>query len=184
MRSSVRSDVMKRVSRRGSWAGPGHAAGFRVLPCVVAVMLTSACGDGLGGGVLQADMPDPALPAISVADVSVEEGDAGTGRMVFELGLSRASGETVTVGFSTADVSASAGADYTAVSGIVSFAPGETSAQITVQVIGDTSAETDESLRLNLSEPQNAIIAGGYATGRILDDDLPAGVVLGFDTRH
>ncbi len=184
MRSSVRSDVMKRVSDSGSWARRVHATGSRVLPCLVAVMLTSACGDGLGGGVLQADMPDPALPAISVADVSVDEGDAGTGRMVFELGLSRASDETVTVGFSTADVSASAGADYTAVSGIVSFAPGETSAQITVQVIGDTSAETDESLRLNLSEPQNAIIAGGYATGRILDDDLPAGVVLGFDTRH
>ena len=129
--------------------------------------------------MLQADLPDPTLPAISVADVSIEEGDAGTGRMVFELGLSRASGEMVTVGFSTADVSASAGADYTAVSGIVSFAPGETTAQITVQVIGDTSAETDESLRLNLSEPQNAIMAGASANGFILDDDLLTGPGLG-----
>lgn len=174
---------MKGPSSAGSWPGSGRAPGFHVPVCLVGAMLTGACGAGTDGGVLQTVLPDPALPRISVADVSIVEGDGGTGLMVFALDLSSAVDEPVTVSYSTADVSASAGADYAAVSGIVGFAPGETTARITVQVMGDTSAETDESLRLNLSGPQNAVIVGAYATGLILDDDLPAAAVLGFDNR-
>jgi Calx-beta domain-containing protein/List-Bact-rpt repeat protein len=85
--------------------------------------------------------------------------------------LSPASSQTVTVDFATADGTATAGADYAAESGTVSFAAGETSTTIAVEVLPDTADEPDETLFVDLSNAVGATISDGRGTGTILDDD-------------
>ncbi|MGH2651226.1 MAG: matrixin family metalloprotease, partial [Actinomycetota bacterium] len=77
-------------------------------------------------------------PTISIDNVSVTEGNAGTVNAVFTVSLSASSGQTVTVNFATADGTAVAGSDYVATSGVLTFNAGETSKSVTVVVNGDT----------------------------------------------
>jgi chitinase len=112
-------------------------------------------------------------PAVTIADVSVPEGNAGTKAAAFTVTLSAASVQPVTVSFATANGTATAGSDYVAASGTVTFAPGTTSQTIVVTVNGDTAAEADEAFVVNLSAPANAVIADDQATGTITNDDLP-----------
>ncbi len=109
---------------------------------------------------------------LSVADVTAVEGNAGSpGSMVFEVRLLSAATGTVTVDYATADGTAMAGADYLATSGSLTFAPGETLKFVTVDLVGDSAFEVDETLSLNLSNAAGAPIARGLATGTIADDD-------------
>ena len=115
-------------------------------------------------------------PAIEINDVSVAEGTSGTTPAVFTVSLSSASTEAVSVAYASADGSATAGSDYSAVSGSLTFAPGETTKSITVLVTGDTVIEPDEAFFVNLSSPTNATIARRQGQGSILNHDptLPA----------
>lgn len=65
-----------------------------------------------------------ALPSVSVADTTVTEGNSGTTKAAFTITLSKASTKPVTVNYTTANGSATAGQDYTAGSGTVTFAAG------------------------------------------------------------
>jgi probable HAF family extracellular repeat protein len=114
----------------------------------------------------------PSTPTISIADApAVIEGNTGTTAATFTVNLSAASARTVTVDYATADDTATAGSDYQATSGRLTFAPGETSKTITVQVIGDHVAEPNETFIVHLSSPTNAVIAGYVGEGTILDDE-------------
>jgi len=111
-------------------------------------------------------------PSIGIADApAVMEGNAGTRAATFTVNLSEPSDQFVTVDFTTAAGSAAADSDYQTTSGTVTFAPGETSKTITVQVIGDRLVEPNESFVVNLSAPTNATIADGQGIGTILDDE-------------
>jgi chitinase len=88
--------------------------------------------------------------------------------------LSASSPATGTVGYASADGSATAGSDYTAVSGTLSFAPGTTLQTIGVPVLGDTAVELDETFLVNLSAAVNATVADGQGQGTITNDDVPA----------
>jgi probable HAF family extracellular repeat protein len=127
--------------------------------------------DGWGHGYLLSPIP-PGTPLVSIADApAVTEGNAGTTEAVFTVNLSNECSETVTVAYATADAGATAGSDYQATSGTLTFAPGETSKTITVLVNGDRLAESDEMFVVNLSSPTNAVIADGQGFGTILDDE-------------
>jgi hypothetical protein len=115
--------------------------------------------------------PPPPAPSIAINDRSVIEGNTGTQAMTFTVSLSAAYGQTVTVGYSTADGTATAGSDYQAISGTLTFAPGETSQTIMVQVIGDRLPEANETFLVNLSDPTNASVADGQGIGTIVDDE-------------
>jgi hypothetical protein len=57
----------------------------------------------------------------------------------------------------------------------VTFAPGQTTQPVTVQVNGDTAVEPDETFNVNLSNAQgNAAILDGVGLGTITNDDAPA----------
>lgn len=136
----------------------------------VGLTLTSDAGDPLAtGSATILDDDDP--PGVSVGDATVGEGDAGTASLTFTVSLDRPSGRTVTVDYATKDGSATEGTDYTKGSGKVTFAPGETSKDVVVDVTGDTTDEPDETLGLDLSSPTNATLTDGTATGTIVDDD-------------
>ena len=118
-------------------------------------------------------VPPTTLATLSVGDTSVTEGNSGTVNAVFNVTLSVAASQTVTVGYSTADGTATAGSDYSAVSGTLTFPPGTTTRPISVPVIGDRIFEGNETFFVNLSAPVGATIADGQGVGTIIDDDPP-----------
>ena len=128
--------------------------------------------DGQGLGTIT---NDDGQPSLSVNDVTVTEGDSGTTSATFTVTLAPASGQNVSVDYSTADGTATAPADYAATSGTLTFAPGQTTRTVTVLVAGDTLDENNETFLLNLSNPSNATIGDGSGVGTITDDDpLPS----------
>jgi len=115
----------------------------------------------------------PSTPALSVGSVSKAEGNGGTSNLAFTVNMSKASATPVTVQYATSNGTASAGQDYTATSGTITFAAGETSKTVNVAVSGDATAEADETFTLTLSNASGATIATATATGTITDDDTP-----------
>jgi hypothetical protein len=114
---------------------------------------------------------DDPLPTLSISDATVIEGNAGTKTLSFTVNLSAASGRSVTVQYATADDSATAGSDYIARNGTLTFLAGATSQTFTVTVNGDTTVESNERLLINLFSATNAVIADGAGDGLILNDD-------------
>ena len=114
-----------------------------------------------------ATVPGPL--ALSVADAQAREGPGVT--LDFAVTLNRAASGTVTVDYATADGTATAGADYTATSGMLTFAPGETAKTVNVPVLDDAHDDTGETLTLTLSNASGARIRDGQATGTIENSD-------------
>lgn len=149
----------------------------------VLLTLANAIGATIGAqdtAVLEIVDDDPE-PTISVADVSQLEGDAGTTPFVFNVTLSNASSQTVSVVANTNPGSAASGADYNpVVNQTITFNPGELVATVTVDVIGDTASEPpSQDFTVDLGNPVNASIADGQGVGTIVDDD--AGAVFSID---
>jgi hypothetical protein len=114
----------------------------------------------------------PETPALTVSDVAVSEGDAGAVNAVFTVRLSAATSLPVTVTWFTSNGIAVAGADYLGVpETTLTFAPGETSKTITVQVLGDTVDEPDEWFFVNFHNATNAVISDPQGEATIVDDD-------------
>ncbi|MCD4751383.1 MAG: PKD domain-containing protein, partial [Thermoanaerobaculales bacterium] len=111
------------------------------------------------------------FPRISITDSSAIEGDSGSTPATFTITLDAAVSATVTVNWATADGSATAGADYAAASGTVTFLPMDTSETISVDVLGDLLDEPDQTFFVNLSAPSNGSIVDGQGVGTITDDD-------------
>ena len=112
----------------------------------------------------------------SVADASVTEGDSGTASLTFTVTLSPGADMTTTVDWTTSKESgdtATPGTDYTAGSGTLTFAAGETSKTVTVKVTGDEIDEDNETLTVILSNATGGAGLGTAktATGTITDDD-------------
>jgi Tol biopolymer transport system component len=124
--------------------------------------------DNQGQGTINDNDPTPSL---SINDLSVAEGDAGTTPATFTVTLSAASGQTVTVNYATADNSAVAGSDYQPASGMLTFNPGDTTETVTVLVNGDTTFEQNETFFVTLSGPTNATILDSQGQGTIFNDD-------------
>src|SRR4051794_2508057 len=139
---------------------------------------TSLVNSGLRGFCV-ASKPLP-FPQITISDALVFEGDGGTTNAIFEVTLIGGSNEVVSVNYSTADNSATAGSDYTSASGTVVFNAGESNKTIVVTVSGDTEPENDEVLLVNLSNPVNGVLLRAQAAGTIYNDDCRTDVQLAF----
>ena len=122
--------------------------------------------------------PQGTGPRISIVSGQVEEDDAD-GNISLSLTLSPSSLQTVTVDYATSDGTASAGSDYTAASGTLTFSPGQTDKTITLTITNDDVDEADETITVTLTNPSNATLQTGAdeGTGTIRDDDT-AGVTL------
>ena len=100
-----------------------------------------------------------------MADASAPEG----GTLAFAVTLAPAAPGTVSVDWATSDGTAKAGTDYTAASGTLVFAPGETSKTVSVAVLADEEAEGAETMVLTLSNASGAGLADARATGTVSD---------------
>jgi len=111
---------------------------------------------------------------ISAIDSSVTEGDSGTTNLNFSIRLSQSDRtNTITVSYTTADGTAMAGTDYQAKSGTITFAPKTTTQTVSIPVIGNLVQDGNRTLSLRLSNPVNATLSDGTATGTIVDNDSP-----------
>ena len=93
----------------------------------------------------------------------------GSATATFTISLSAPSGKPVTVSYATANDSATAGSDYQAVSGSVTFAPGETTKTVTVTILADSLPEGTETFFVRLTGPANATVLDGEGLGSIVD---------------
>ncbi|MEI6239399.1 MAG: Calx-beta domain-containing protein [Planctomycetia bacterium] len=113
-----------------------------------------------------------APPTVTIASASVSEGNFGTKSLGFVVSLSAAAQATTTVAYATANGTATAGTDYLAASGSVTFRAGQRTATIVVTIKGDTTAEANETFTITLSSPVNCTLGTSItATGTILNDD-------------
>ena len=159
-------------------AGDASGAGVAVLENTLELnggTIRSASGAGENANLAHAGVDYNVLhkvdsrPALSVADARANEGAGASA--AFKVSLSRAATETVTVDYATADGTAEAGSDYTASSGTLTFAAGETSKTVNVPVLDDAVDEGEETFTLRLSNAQGARIRDGEAVGTITNDD-------------
>ena len=137
--------------------------------CAEAAVVCTADGTRLSAGAA-ATVPGPA--SFSVADAAVQEGPNAT--LDFTVTLSRARHEATTVDYATSDGTATAGADYSADSGTLTFEAGETGKTVSVAVLDDDHDEGSETMTFTLSNPVPAATAklgDATATGTIANTD-------------
>jgi fibronectin-binding autotransporter adhesin len=107
-----------------------------------------------------------------ISNTSAKEGNSGTKVFSFSVGLSGTALYPVTVNFATASGTATAGSDFVAASGTLTFAKGQSLGYVTVSVIGDRTREGNETFYVTLSNPSpNAYLGTSQATGTITNDD-------------
>src|SRR5262249_6497475 len=155
-------------------------------PCDVEVHYTGNLGSGTLAGGYTVD--GGTTPTIVPGAASITEGNSGTKTLNIPVTLSAASAQTVTAHWGTVQINAGneheakPGADYVAVSGIVTFAPGQTTATVPVTVNGDVLDEYDELFLVAFTNPTNATIGGFYGLGfgQITDDDALPTIVPDF----
>jgi Calx-beta domain len=120
------------------------------------------------------------VPFLTITDSTVTEGNAGTTtNMVFTVNLLAATGRTVSASFTTANFGAfgggscsNPGTDYEINGGLFTLQPGSSAFTIPVKICGDTSAESNEQLRVVLSNATGATILGPQGIGTIVNDDV------------
>ncbi len=151
---------------RGKLVVPGDAAG-KLLKLTLTIRAGGASASRTAGFHVRGAPP----PTVSIGDASVAEGNSGTTALSFQVTLSSAASQAVSVHYATSDGTATAPSDYAATSGTVTFAPGAKSQTISVSVVGDVNIEQDETFTVTLSSPSNAFLGHATATGTITNDD-------------
>ena len=116
---------------------------------------------------------------ISVSDARVEE--AAGAVLAFAVTLSRSASSPITINYATSDGSATAGADYTAASGILTIESGSSSGSIEVTVLDDSHNDGEETLTLTLSNASSRVLTDATATGTIENHDaMPRALIARF----
>jgi hypothetical protein len=134
--------------------------------------------DSQGQATITNDDEAPPVPAISIDNARVTEGNSGTRLANFTVSLSMTPTATITVDYATANGTATSPGDYLSTGGTLTFAPGETSKTVSVTVNGDTLVEADETFFVNLTnQSANAIISDNQGQGTILNDDAATLVI-------
>jgi len=143
----------------------GHYFGFHISASPAAPQPTFETGQRLVTiRNFVAPVPVVGLPTLSIYDLVVPEPTNGTANAVFPVRLSAAQTQAVTVAYSTVNGTATAGADYQAASGTLTFNPGETNQTITVAILADAINEGTETFLAVLTNPTNATLAKSQAT--------------------
>ena len=130
----------------------------------------SGLEDAFGGWIRD----DDPRPRVWIVDGYANEGDRGRTDMAFTVVLSDPSGAEVSWATEdlNADGAATAGDDYLAASGTLTFAAGERMKTIGVSVTGDTLDEDDEAFRVRITDFGRGVsFRPGWATATIWDDD-------------
>ena len=151
----------------------------------IGITLMGGKGCDERGGVCTSDgrrlsnSPSATVPGLATLSVADARGDEGPGASVeFTVRLGRAASRPVTVQYATSDGSATAGDDYVAARGTLTFAPGVTAQPIAVSINDDAHDEGEETFTLTLSDASGARLGEAIATGTIVNSDPMPGAWL------
>jgi len=115
-------------------------------------------------------------PTLSISDVSINEGNAGSTEVFFVVTVANPNAQTVSVDFQIVEGTATQGSDYSVISssGTMTFFAGVTTQKIKVTINGDVVDEQrDETFLVNLLKVTNATITDNQGVGTIINDDGP-----------
>jgi Ca2+-binding RTX toxin-like protein len=127
--------------------------------------------DSLDGGDGD-DLIDGVGTFAFISDVSVTEGDTGSQSATLTVSLTQPTITGLMISFTTVSGTATAGQDFVATSGVLTFGPSETSKTISVTVIADRIGEGGESFFVDLSTTSSIGISDARGEITILDDDV------------
>lgn len=122
------------------------------------------------GSTTSANVAEGPHPSLSISDVQASEND---GSIVATVRLGSDEAQSVSVDYATSNGTAIAGEDYDAMSGTLTFAPGQSTRTISINLRPDANLEEDETFTLTLSHALGAEIIRSTATLTILNDDDP-----------
>ncbi|UWX53942.1 hypothetical protein NYZ99_12635 [Maribacter litopenaei] len=148
------------VGDKGVYSGPGvtddgNGLTYTFDPAVAGEGITTITytytnANGCSSSATDEILIFPEKALIYINDVTQVEGTGGTTNFVFQVSLSRPSSETLIVDYQTYDNFAISPDDFTAVSGTLTFNPGEASKQFTVDVVPDSEVESDETFLVQI----------------------------------
>ncbi len=131
--------------------------------------------DGLAIDDFSLAVPGPVggPPVLEAGDTSADEGDTGTTPLFFAFTLDKPAGaDGVAIEYATQDGTAAAGSDYVATTSTVTIPAGETSVVVSVDAIGDTAQEADETFFLDIVAATGADIGKGRGVATLRNDDF------------
>ena len=147
----------------------GHQVDVAVGDTTATVTVTATDGETTRAYRVVVKRPAPEVetstPTLSIAGGSGTEGADSS--ISFTVTLDEAASDTVTVDYATSDGTATAGSDYTAASGTLTFDAGTTSKTISVSMADDETDESDETFTVTLSNASGADLGTSTATGTI-----------------
>ncbi|MEI6332392.1 MAG: Calx-beta domain-containing protein, partial [Pseudanabaena sp. ELA645] len=151
------------------------------------VALTLATGTGYTIGTTTAVIGtitnDDLLPTINLsASQTIVEGFTSPQNVTYTVTLSNASSQTITVNYTTANGTATAGSDYTSTSGTITFNAGITSQVINIPILNDSINEANETFTLTLSSPTNANLGVTTTATTTITDTLSTSVTTTLPT--
>lgn len=136
---------------------------------LVTLLLVGGCVDPMppdngGGG------SSSSIPKISIGNITQFEGDENS-NFEFQVRLSEASSEVVSVDFTTNSGTALPDSDFISTQGTLDFAPSELSKIISVEIVADTLKEESEEFSVSLSNAVNGTLTTAEGIGTIRNDD-------------
>lgn len=143
-------------------------SGITLLVAGLAFLVVSACGSGSDSASSDGGGGGGSTSTFTVSDASAPE---GAGLLTFTVDRGGDTAGTASVDYGTADGTAVGGTDFTAASGTLDFADGETQKTIDVTVTDDTDFERDETFTVTLSNAQGGTIDQGTGQGSIGNDE-------------
>jgi len=173
---------------------PGETAKAFVVPIIndnivegnEAITLTLSSPSGANPGVPMAasltiiDDEGPATVQFAPTSYLVKENDA-SGKVVAIVSLNHSSLTPITVDYATSNGTATAGQDYTAVNGTLTFAAGDITKTIEVQITSDNIVEPDEAFNLVLSNPTGASLGAPDDKATVQIQDTSTELTVQFD---
>jgi len=164
-------------TRSMMWDADGSGAGVGVA---LATLQTGAVVTA-GSFAISGAATNPVVGDISITDVTITEGDAGTKTATFTV--SHTGTAAFSVDYATADGTATAGSDYVATSNTLNFAAGSGAAQsqtVSVTISSDMSVEPDETFFVNLlNATGGGTIVKSQGIGTISNDDAVGSIAIG-----
>ncbi len=154
---------------RGNYNVTASKPGFTFAPTSISVALNA---NATGNDFVATPIPVEQLPEISVSDIAIREGHAGSSFVTFSISMSEPSKFPITVNFATANGTASSSTDFQGIRGQFTFAPGVTQTTVNVGLRPDILVEADETFELRLTGGNGATIIDGTGVCTLVNDDL------------
>ena len=156
---------------------PGPSVATRLVEAAVSLVDEASPSDTDGNAsssfisIVPVAVPNAALVGLVNVTEKVSSTNETAASTNLVATLSAASGKPITVDYATSDGTATAGSDYTAATGTITFAPGVTTQNIAVGILADTTDEVNETVTVTLSNPSEVTLNDAIGVLTITDDD-------------